>query len=49
MKQSWQEMVKGTTTRSPTLRFSTADPTCSTMPMNSWPSTIGLAWGKVPL
>ena len=36
-KHSPQEIVNGTTTRSPRLTFVTALPTSSTMPMNSWP------------
>ena len=36
-KHSPQEMVKGTTTRSPTCSSVTSGPTSSTIPMNSWP------------
>lgn len=38
-KQSPQEMVNGTTTRSPFFSFVTPRPTSTTMPMGSWPST----------
>jgi hypothetical protein len=31
-------MLNGTMTRSPTARFWTDGPTCSTTPMNSWPN-----------
>ena len=34
-----QEIVNGTTTRSPGLRLVTALPTSSTMPIGSWPRT----------
>ena len=43
MKPRWHiqqcphEMLKGTTTRSPTEMWVTSDPTSSTMPMVSWP------------
>ncbi len=33
-----QKMLNGTITRSPTCRFCTEEPTCSTTPMNSWPN-----------
>ena len=39
MKQCPQEMLNGTTTRSPTARLSTPEPTASTTPIGSWPST----------
>src|SRR3954466_13075378 len=32
-----QKMLNGTITRSPTFRFATDGPTCSTTPTNSWP------------
>src|SRR5215218_7900254 len=35
-----QKMLNGTITRSPTFRFCTDDPTCSTTPMNSCPKVI---------
>ncbi len=38
-KHSPQEMVNGTTTRSPTFRFFTSAPTSTTSPIVSWPST----------
>src|SRR5215207_5195524 len=38
-KQSPQEIVNGTTTRSPIFSLVFADPTSTTSPMNSWPST----------
>jgi hypothetical protein len=37
MKQCPQEMLKGTTTRSPGLMCSTSEPTSSTIPIGSWP------------
>ena len=37
MKQCPQEMLNGTTTRSPTARSVTSAPTSSTMPIGSWP------------
>jgi hypothetical protein len=37
MKQCPQEMLNGTTTRSPGLRLGTAEPTSSTIPIGSWP------------
>src|SRR5687767_13106891 len=36
------EIVKGTTTRSPTLSLVFSEPTATTSPMNSWPSTSPL-------
>ena len=39
-KKQWpQEIVNGTTTRSPFFRLRTSLPTSTTSPMNSWPST----------
>src|ERR1700709_2623617 len=38
-KHSPQEIVKGTTTRSPTLSLLLSDPTSTTSPMVSWPRT----------
>src|SRR5919107_844976 len=35
-----QKMLNGTITRSPTRRFCTDGPTCSTTPMNSWPKVM---------
>src|SRR5215210_1348354 len=37
-QQEPQKMLNGTITRSPTCRFCTDEPTCSTTPMNSWPN-----------
>ena len=39
MKQCPQAMLKGTTTRSPIERLSTPEPTASTTPIGSCPST----------
>jgi hypothetical protein len=33
-------MLNGTRTWSPTFSFRTSGPTCSTMPVNSWPNVI---------
>src|SRR4051812_201990 len=41
-KHSPQQMVNGTTTRSPTLSFLLPEPTSTTSPMNSWPRTSPL-------
>jgi hypothetical protein len=38
-RHSPQQMVKGTTTRSPTLSLALSFPTSTTSPMVSWPST----------
>ncbi len=43
IQQCPQEMLNGTTTRSPTFRFVTAEPTSSTMPIGSWPRTSPLS------
>jgi hypothetical protein len=46
IQQCPQEMLNGTTTRSPTARFETPLPTSSTIPMNSWPRTSpGVRYG----
>ncbi len=37
-KQLPQKMLNGTITRSPGFRLCTDEPTCSTVPMNSWPN-----------